>query len=38
MLRIAAAQRAGGVIGVLVQAVVLLSRTESENGNKKLVL
>lgn len=38
VLRTAAAQTASGVIGVLVKAVVLLSRTESENGNEVLVL
>lgn len=38
MLRIAAAQTADGVIGVLVEALVLLSRTQSQNGNKELVL
>lgn len=37
VLRIAAAP-ADGVIGVLVEAVVLLSGTQSENGNKELVL
>lgn len=36
--RIAAAPTADGVIGVPVEAVVLLSRTRSENGNKELVL
>lgn len=38
VLRIAAAQTADGVIGVLVEAVVLLSRTQVWNGNKELVL
>ena len=36
--RIAAAPTADGVIGVLVEVVVLLSRTQSWNGNKELVL
>lgn len=38
VLRIAAAPTAEGVIGVLVEAVVLLSGTQSEHGNKELVL
>lgn len=37
MLRIAAAQTADGVIGVLIEAVVLLSRTQSENGDERVL-
>lgn len=37
MSRIAAAQTADGVIGVLIEAVVLLSRTQSENGNERVL-